>query len=113
MLKRTSQFGRLPPNVGLHFYDSLVKPILLYGSDVWGVSMKGHKIIESCHLQFLRMNLNIKQSTCKMMIYGDLGRIPLYYHAVINVLKYWKRLKSLPENKIVKKFITVYMTCTV
>jgi hypothetical protein len=46
MLKKTSPFGKLSPKISLHLFHSLVQPILLYGSDVWGVRKKCHGLIE-------------------------------------------------------------------
>ena len=103
MLKKTSSFGRLPPKTALHLFDSLVKPVLIYGSDVWGSAKLSHHAMESVHLQYLRMMLGVKQSTCKLMLYGETGRVPIYYHAIINVLKYWMRLRSMPDTQLVKQ----------
>ena len=103
LFKKTSSFGRLPPKTALHLFDSLVKPVLLYGSDVWGSNKQSHMTLESVHLQYLRMMLGVKQSTCKIMLYGETGRVPLYYYAIIKTLKYWIRLRSLPDTVLVKQ----------
>jgi len=103
MLKKTSPFGRLSPKISLHLFDSLVQPILLYGSDVWGVREKCYGFIEKVHLQFLRMMLGVKMGTCKTMLYGDCGRMPVSKYATVNALKYWKRLCSLSDDLIVKQ----------
>ena len=56
--------------------DKIVKPILLYGCEVWGFS--DNYVIEKNHLKFCKLILHLKQSTPNCMIYGELGRFPLY-----------------------------------
>jgi hypothetical protein len=51
-------------------FDSLVKPILLYGSEVWGY--ENLKILERVHLQFCKRILNLRLSTPNVMVYGGL-----------------------------------------
>ena len=36
MYSRIRDVGTLPPHIMLHMYDCLVKPITVYGSEVWG-----------------------------------------------------------------------------
>ena len=60
----------------LDLFDKIVKPILLYGCEVWGFS--DNYIIEQIHLKFCKLILHLKQSTPNFMIYGELGRFSLY-----------------------------------
>ena len=60
----------------LDLFDKIVKPILLYGCEVWGFS--DNYVIEKIHLKFCKLILHLKQSTPNFMIYGELGRFPLY-----------------------------------
>ena len=60
----------------LDLFDKIVKPILLYGCEVWGFS--DNYVIEKNHLKFCKLILHLKQSTPYFMIYGELGRFPLY-----------------------------------
>jgi hypothetical protein len=50
----------------------MVKPILLYGCEVWGFS--NNDIIEKVHLKFCQLLLHLNSSTPSYMIYGELGR---------------------------------------
>jgi hypothetical protein len=49
----------------------IVKPILLYGGEIWGFG--NIDIIERVHLKFCKLILNLKKSTPNFMIYGELG----------------------------------------
>ena len=39
--KRLKSLGSLPPQIQIHIFENLVRPILLYNSDVWGVNHRG------------------------------------------------------------------------
>jgi hypothetical protein len=55
----------------------VVKPILLYCCELWGLS--NCEIIERVHLKYCKLLLNQKSSTPNCMIYGELGRYPPLY----------------------------------
>ena len=38
---RLKSLGALPPRVLMHMYETLIRPILVYGSDVWGSQPQG------------------------------------------------------------------------
>jgi hypothetical protein len=65
----------------LDLFDKMIKPILLYGCEVWGFS--NNDILEKLHLKFCKILLNLKTSTPSYMVYGELGR----YHIYILILK--------------------------
>ena len=56
-------------------FDPLVAPILLYGSEVWGIY--AYKEIDSLHIEFCKQILGVKQSTSNAAVLGELGRCPL------------------------------------
>ena len=58
----------------LSLFDKMVKPILLYGCEIWGFG--NNDVLEKVHLKFCIMILNLKTSTPNYMIYGELGRYP-------------------------------------
>ena len=53
----------------------MIKPILLYGCEVWGFGK--HEVLEQVHLKFCKILLNLKLSTPNYMVYGELGRYPI------------------------------------
>ncbi len=66
----------LPVDVQLHLFDAVIKPILLYGCEVWGI--ESLNIIEKLHLEFCKNILGVNRRTCSIMVYGELGRFPMY-----------------------------------
>ena len=74
----------------LDLSDKIVKPILLHGCEVCGFS--DYYVIEKNHLKFCKLILHLKQSTPNCMIYGELGRFPLYIDIPTRVISYWCKL---------------------
>jgi sialic acid synthase SpsE len=65
----------LPVDIQLQLFDALVKPILLYGSEVWGY--ENIILLERLQLKFLKILLNVNRSTTNNMVYGELGCLPI------------------------------------
>jgi hypothetical protein len=57
------------------YLNNIPKPILLYGSEIWGY--ENIKIIEQVHLGFCKRILKVRYSTPNFMVCGELGRYPL------------------------------------
>jgi hypothetical protein len=57
------------------FLNSLVAPVLLYASEIWGFENKNS--IERVHLQFCKSILKVRNSAPKFLVYGELERFPL------------------------------------
>ena len=70
------RLGDVPAAIFLKLFDVQVKPMLLYGSEVWGLC--SHKPIEMVHTFALKKLLNVSPRTPNDMVYGETGRYPLY-----------------------------------
>lgn len=84
----------------LELFDKLVKPILLYGSEVWGFTKALQ--IERIHTLFCKSILYVKTSTQNDFIYGELGRTDLYSQRIFRIIKYWLKVTSSIERKYIK-----------
>ena len=60
----------LPYDIQINLFDKLVKPILLYGSEIWGSG--NIDILERIQLKFYKFVFNLSTSTPSYMIYGEL-----------------------------------------
>ena len=89
-------------------FDSLVAPILLYGSEVWGVGKNDN--IEKVHLQFLKRILGVRVTTPNCLVYGELGRYPLNINIKCRMLCFWSRLMTTEKlsSKIYKLLFKLY-----
>jgi hypothetical protein len=66
----------------LDLFDKLVKPILLYGCEVWGFG--NNEISEPVRLKFCKVLLHLKTTTPNCIVYGELGRqIPIPHSRII------------------------------
>ena len=109
IFKRLRKIGALPPKLMLYIFDTLIKPILLYGSDVWGVSPSANSDIDKVFLWFLKCILKVKSSTSNDITLGEVGAIPPSVQSHINVLTFYRRVAGMPENTIVKQvFMALY-----
>ena len=80
-------------------FDSKVKPILLYGSELWGCSQFDQ--IEKVHLFALKRFLNVSLHCSNNMVYAETGRYPMHICSQIRAVKYWFKLTKLSNDKII------------
>ena len=92
------------PNTKLYLklFDSLIKPILLYGADVWGpqISHPNNKISKFVN-KFYKTVLGVPRYTSTTGIHIELGRFPIDVNVHNSMLKYWARLITLPSSRLV------------
>jgi hypothetical protein len=112
-----------PPNpaTSMHLFDHLIRPILLYGSEIWCFSLFGNRYnkattmgtdslfktytsqkpaIEQCLLKYCRYVMGIPKNTDISVIYGELGLYPLYVDAIDRMLKYWHYIEKVSKNEL-------------
>ena len=85
----------------LHLFDKIVVPILLYGCEIWGFG--NNEIIEKVHLKFCKLLLHVKSSTPNYMVYGELGRSPLYLLIKSRIVSFWCRMMHGKNEKFCYK----------
>ena len=79
-------------------YDAQVLPILMYGAELWGYQR--FEKIEKAHLFACKRFLNVGWQTPNKMIFGDLGRYPMYITSAVRCIKYWFRVVNLPRERL-------------
>ena len=87
---RKGRIHNLSIKCQLHLFDKIVKPMLLYGCEIWGFSK--NDIIERVHLKFCKLLLRLKVSTPNFMVYGELGRYPPEIDIKVRMISYWCKL---------------------
>lgn len=85
----------LPIDMQLELFNKLVKPILLYGCEIWGFG--NIEVIEKVQLKFIKSILKLKNSTPNCIIYGEVGIMPLKIDIYTRMVSYWGKIRS-PEN---------------
>jgi hypothetical protein len=108
-----------PPTM-LHMFDALVRPILCYGCEVWGVDfgMQVRQYLEpgagaavpfktdeheAVQKYFIKRVLEVCPSTPDMVIYGEVARLPLAFFRLHMIIKYWNRLCTTGNERLLKK----------
>ena len=97
--KYLNKFVNITPDHKIELFDKLIKPILLYGSEVWGSIKRIH--IERIHTQFIKYILSVKTSTQNDFILAETGRLDLQTLSTINMIKYWFKVICSPEHKYI------------
>ena len=90
----------------LSLFDSLIVPIILYGSEVWGIY--NYKIVDKIHLRFCRYLLGVSQQTPNYAVYGELGRFPLYILAKERSVNFFLKMKQNPQSITYSVFLSQF-----
>ena len=89
---------RLPVDIVVHLFDQLVKPILLYGCEVWG--FENCTQIEVFHRQFCKRLLKLNKATSNCMVYGELGQVEIAVAIQQRMVVFWSRIILGKQSKI-------------
>ena len=83
-------FLGLEVNTQCHLFDSMIKPILSYGCEVWGT--REYDVLEKVLLHFCRAILGVGPKCTKAAMLGELGRLPLYIWHQQRTARYLTRI---------------------
>ena len=106
-------------------FDSLIKPIALYGAPIWTPTMPilkhlaglrpgtSNEIKQSClkkmsvlncekvHLHFLKWALGVNRKSSNTAVWGESGRYPLIIESINLTLNFVKRVQNMNDNSLV------------
>jgi len=105
---RTSFCDSLPKiSTFLHIFDHTIQPILLYGSEIWGAwgpskldncsslyKLCNEIVIEKLHSKSLKCILGVNRKSTSSAVMAELGRFPLFFTIILNMIKYWVHLEN-------------------
>ena len=109
LFKLRKSFNIDLPNASimLHIFNHTVKPVLLYGSEIWGsfsvnkfkrdpehfVDKEIDKLsMESVHTKFCKFTLGVRSNSSNWASRSELGSYPILYDVFLNIVKYWCHL---------------------
>ena len=97
----SSKLKNISPSVLFKIFDVQLKPILLYGSEIWGV----HKweSVERFHFQYCKYVLGVSYKCSNVAVLADCGRNYIHVDILQRVIKYWFKLLELQENRYPKQ----------
>lgn len=94
--------GEHSPAFFFKLFDTQIQPILTYGSEIWGLT-PNQNILERVHLSAMKRFLCVSQKAPRHVVYGELGRYPLYVNTYIKCIKFWLRIVSMHETRLPRK----------
>ena len=104
MTRRCRELGIHDPTMRLRLFDALVRPVMLYGIEVWGPHSLGQvdAQFERVHRSFLRRLIGVREATPSAVVLAELGRYPLMVLATVQVCRYWNRLLAMDDTRLVR-----------
>ena len=123
-LKGLLHDSNLKPSVCLKLFDQLIKPICLYGCEIWGpdylkaiipsqeTSGKFEESLEKfmcekLNISFSKFVLGVHKKDSNSAVRGELGTFPLGIDIVATVLKHYQRLESRDDNSLLSQAFTL------
>ena len=106
----------------LHLFDHTIKPIVLYGCEIWGMfnttsakcrrptddylmSIYFGDYADKIHLKVLKHILGVHKRSNNVAVLSEMGRFPIYFTIVLSVIKYLHRLETLSNGLLYDAFI--------
>jgi hypothetical protein len=120
-----SRVPDLSVNAQFKLFDTMIKPILLYGSEIWGAYMykfannigslecmlrNVNVLIEKLHSKFCKLVLHVHRTASNYGVRCDLGRYPLFISIVCRVLKYYMNVSNRKDDSLVKGILQLNMS---
>ncbi len=101
----------IKPQLPLSLFDSTIRPILMYGAEVWGSEF--YKLLskpsqidkapfEEVQNKFCKYIAGVPRRASNFAIKAELGRNPIFSTIVGQILRYWKKLIDTDANRILK-----------
>ena len=103
VLQRLKNIETPPPEIMFHIFDTLIMPILTYGSDIWGYNKVALTILDKVFLRSVRCTLGIKCTTSNIIVLGECGRMPPSVMCTINTLCFLNRLLCMDGDSLAKQ----------
>ena len=91
------QFGFFRPSDAFKLFDTMVKPIATYGSEIWGYTYS--EDIEKVQTKFCKQYIGLNQKTPDNFALGECGRLPLAVSYMTQTVKYWVKLTQMTNDR--------------
>ena len=128
--KYMADFKHIPVNLSCKLFDALIRPIILYNSEVWfmdeyftffkalqrsiisgrnfdRLSLVDRCIFEKIHTRFCKSVLGTRKTACNLAARTELGRLPLEAFIKTQVITYYSRINSQDINPLVRESLVL------
>jgi exonuclease III len=119
-LKKSTSKCSFPVHLQLKLFDSLVKPILLYNCEIWGLHTKyinkedddywlnlkklDSSPFELFHHKYCKHILRLPPQTTNIVSKAELGRFPLILDILVSSIKYQHRLQTTTNTTLLDAY---------
>ena len=116
-LRRSLDKLNISPKLSLHLYDTLIHPITMYASEVWGAFVKSknqafrvecdkyelfdNHCFEKLELKYCKAILGVHRKSSNAAVRGEVGRHPTLIRILKQGLKNWFRVTSYKNKESV------------
>ena len=126
--KYMSNFKHVPVDISCKLFDTLIRPVILYNSEVWfmddyfsvfksiqrsrangticdKLSLADKYAFEKIHLRFCRSILEVGKTASNFAVKAELGRLPLEAFIKTQVITFYSRINTQNINPFSKRCI--------
>ena len=101
IIRYQRNFGRFESKGMFKIFDTVVRPIFCYGSEIWG--FKYSDVIEKTHIQFCKRYCGLSTNVADFFALGECGRLPLCTTYMCNCIKYWLKIIRMQDSRYPKQ----------
>lgn len=106
-------------HTSLHIFDHTIKPILLYGSEIWACTLSKKATVndlfdhskisksfysEKLHIHFCKYILGVHRKSSNFAVTSELARFPIQVNILLAALSYWHRLETTSSELLTDAF---------
>ena len=109
----------IKPSSILHIFDSLVKPIALYNSEIWSgykycfkgktieelfaLTLKNTNEFDKTYMRFCKYVLGVNSKACNFAVISELGQFPLIISIITNCINFWLHTIQSNSDSLLQK----------
>jgi hypothetical protein len=101
----------ISPKTAMSLFNCLIKPIALYGSEVWGTSICGMNLqktivkfnevqVERLHLSYAKYTLGVHKNATNAAVYGEIGTYPLAVSIIKSIFSYKNHILGIAKTSL-------------
>ena len=94
------RLGGLPTESMLYILQTIIAPVITYGSDVWGKTKSAKASVDRLFLKCAKSALRVKYNTSNVIVYGECGTFPPSVACDINVICFYNRSINMYSNRL-------------
>ena len=112
-LRKLLRESHIRPTLSLKLFDQMIKPICLYGSEIWANPTyrndqcpNNNKIwtsleklpVEKLYIRYCKFTLGVHSKASNYAVLGELGRYPLYIDVIVHMFNFYLHMKGGESN---------------